>query len=61
MKKVLTDTTWLVLQSSAVLAAFIGILLAGRGNDNWVFFVVLTSILTFSAITRATKLTESAD
>ncbi|MFC0014129.1 MULTISPECIES: hypothetical protein [Allobacillus] len=58
MKKVLTDLTWILLQLSAVIAAFMGVLLAGRGNDYWVFLIVLTSILTFLAITRATKLAE---
>ena len=58
MKKVLTDLTWVVLQLSAVIAAFIGVLLAGNGNGYWVFFIVLTSVLTFLAITRATKMAE---
>lgn len=36
----------------------LGVLLAGNGNGYWVFFIVLTSVLTFLAITRATKLAE---
>ncbi|GAA0595185.1 hypothetical protein GCM10009001_09140 [Virgibacillus siamensis] len=54
---VVKDLKWLVFQSTSILSAVVGIILAVSSNHYWVLFVCISMFLMYLGASRATKLT----